>query len=80
MILNGYLIHHFYDFPFFFFSLISNSQREDVKFEFPDLFSKEVKKEEENKQQQAVDAMNVKFKKFVDQNKNRPGLPGWYSI
>jgi len=52
----------------------------DVKFEFPDLFPVAAKKEEGDKMNKAVDEMQVQFKKYVERNKNRPGLPGWYSI
>lgn len=60
--------------------LLSNSQPKDVKFTFPDLFSEETRKEEEDQTKEALDSMKEKFKTYVDRNKNRPGLPGWFSI
>lgn len=50
-----------------------------MKFEFPTIFPEEAKKDED-KAQEAVDSMKDKFKKYVDRNKARPGLPGWFSI
>jgi large subunit ribosomal protein L23 len=53
----------------------------DVKFEFPDLFPSDsdakIKRRDDEK---ALDASKDGFKKYLERNKKRRGMPGWYSI
>ncbi|CAD7081373.1 unnamed protein product [Hermetia illucens] len=51
----------------------------EEKFEFPDIFEKQdlAKQESDNK---ALEDTKQGFKKYLERNKFRPGLPGWFSI
>jgi ribosomal protein L23 len=53
----------------------------EVKFTFPDIFPSEAEdKKKQRDDEKALDASKDLFKKFVDHNKKRRGLPGWYSL
>uniref|UniRef100_A0A336MED3 Large ribosomal subunit protein uL23m n=1 Tax=Culicoides sonorensis TaxID=179676 RepID=A0A336MED3_CULSO len=54
----------------------------DVVFQFPDIFGEkeEEKKKEKREDEKALDMSSDNFKKYLDKNKNRVGLPSWYSI
>lgn len=53
----------------------------EVKFEFPNLFPKEsesasnLKEDEKN-----LEDAKKRYKEFLDRNKTRRALPGWFSI
>lgn len=51
-----------------------------MTFEFPDIFPEDKAKEDNNRAQETLDKMNEKFSEYLDVNKKRPGLPGWFSI
>uniref|UniRef100_A0A6B2EFW6 Large ribosomal subunit protein uL23m n=1 Tax=Phlebotomus kandelakii TaxID=1109342 RepID=A0A6B2EFW6_9DIPT len=50
----------------------------DTSFEFPDIFPKD--KKEKMKEEKSLDEAKKNYKKFLDRNKSRPSVPGWYSI
>uniref|UniRef100_U5EXX4 Large ribosomal subunit protein uL23m n=1 Tax=Corethrella appendiculata TaxID=1370023 RepID=U5EXX4_9DIPT len=52
----------------------------DVTFTFPNIFPSDVKKEREDEQNKSIKDTKDNFKKYLDKNKERPGLPGWFSI
>ncbi|CAH0561268.1 unnamed protein product [Brassicogethes aeneus] len=47
-------------------------------FKFPDLFANEMKPEEER--DKALKEAKEGHNKFLEKNKNRPSLPGWFNI
>lgn len=49
-----------------------------MKFEFPDLFSGI--KDEEKEHEKSLEEAKKSYKKYIDQNKNRPDIPSWFSI
>lgn len=51
-----------------------------MTFEFPNIFPDKKEKEEMDKADEQIDQMKGKFNEYVDKNKKRPGLPGWFSI
>lgn len=53
----------------------------DVKFEFPDIFPSEAEdKKKQREDEKALDQSKDAFKKYLDRNKKRRGVPSWYSI
>lgn len=53
----------------------------DVKFEFPDLFPEDSDaKTRRREDEKALDASKEGFKNYLERNKKRRGMPGWYSI
>ncbi|XP_054268503.1 39S ribosomal protein L23, mitochondrial [Macrosteles quadrilineatus] len=49
-------------------------------FEFPKLISETIKEKEEKTLNDTQKSLKDIQKKFLEKNKNRHGLPGWYSI
>ncbi|KAJ0175064.1 hypothetical protein K1T71_009205 [Dendrolimus kikuchii] len=49
-----------------------------MKFEFPDLFS--TKTDEEQEREKSLEEAKKSYKKYIEQNKNRPDIPSWFSI
>uniref|UniRef100_A0A1B6EZ04 Large ribosomal subunit protein uL23m n=1 Tax=Cuerna arida TaxID=1464854 RepID=A0A1B6EZ04_9HEMI len=49
-------------------------------FEFPNLFPEKIKEKKDKDEQETQEVTRQGFKKFLEKNKNRPGVPGWYSI
>lgn len=53
----------------------------EVKFTYPNIFPTEAEeKEKKREDERALDASKEEFQKFIDKNKNRKGLPGWFSF
>lgn len=53
----------------------------EVSFTFPDLFPSDAEdKEKRRDDEKSMDQSKEEFKKFLDKNKNRKGLPGWFSF
>lgn len=53
----------------------------EVNFKFPDLFPSEAEdKEKKREDERVMDQSKEEFNKFLDKNKNRKGLPGWFSF
>ncbi|XP_018336724.1 probable 39S ribosomal protein L23, mitochondrial [Agrilus planipennis] len=50
----------------------------EEKFEFPDLFPKE--KETKEADEKTLDEVKKGHKKFLEKNKDRHNIPGWFSI
>ncbi|KAJ8912882.1 hypothetical protein NQ315_011205 [Exocentrus adspersus] len=48
-------------------------------FEFPDLFPKKDDKEEGD-DQKALKAAKQGYQEFLDKNKDRPNMPGWFTV
>lgn len=52
-----------------------------MEFEYPEIIQpKEEKDKEQKKEMQTLDEMENQFKKYCERNKERKGLPGWFSI
>lgn len=49
-------------------------------FEFPKLIPETIKEKEEKELNDTQKSLKDIQKKFLEKNKNRHGLPGWYSI
>lgn len=54
------------------------TQPKDMKFTFPDLFPN--KADEKKKGDRELELTKERYKVFLNRNKHRPGLPGWFSI
>lgn len=54
----------------------------EMEFKFPEIFQKtdEEHEKEKREDEKALDVSSDNFKKYLSKNKNRQGLPGWYSI
>lgn len=53
----------------------------EVKFNFPNLFPEDAAtKKDQKDDEKSLDEAKNKFKEFLDRNKKRRALPGWYSI
>jgi large subunit ribosomal protein L23 len=53
----------------------------EVKFTYPNIFPTESEeKEKKREDERALDSSKDEFQKFLDKNKNRKGLPGWFSF
>lgn len=53
----------------------------EVKFTFPDLFPTDAETKKQRKEdERSLDSSKEQFKRYLDQNKKRRGMPGWYSI
>lgn len=53
----------------------------EVTFKFPDIFPSEAEeKEKKREDERALESSKEEFQKFIDKNKNRKGLPGWFSF
>lgn len=53
----------------------------DVKFTYPDLYPSEAEaKKQKREDEKSLDQSKDAFKSFLDRNKKRPDLPGWYSL
>ncbi|GAB0091193.1 39S ribosomal protein L23, mitochondrial [Sergentomyia squamirostris] len=50
----------------------------EMSFEFPDIFPEDKKKQQ--KDEKSLDEAKKNHKKFLDRNKSRPSVPGWFSI
>ncbi|XP_059622205.1 large ribosomal subunit protein uL23m [Phlebotomus argentipes] len=50
----------------------------DMTFEFPNIFPEE--KKDKLKEEKSLDEAKNNHKKFLERNKSRPSVPGWYSI
>lgn len=55
-------------------------QPDGETFQFPNIFPEKEKEKKDKEQEESQKASKVAFNKFLDKNKNRPGLPGWFSI
>lgn len=51
-----------------------------MEFEFPDVCNEQKQNDEIDKANETIEQMKTKYDQFVDNNKNRPALPGWFSI
>lgn len=51
-----------------------------MEFEYPDISQKEEREKEEREDIKSMDEMKSQFKKYIDRNKDRKGLPAWFSI
>lgn len=60
--------------------VLSFFQPDGETFQFPNIFPEKEKEKKDKEQEESQKASKVAFKKFLDKNKNRPGLPGWFSI
>lgn len=49
-----------------------------MKFEFPDLFAGKISEEEEH--MKSLDETKKGFRTYLNQNKDRPDIPSWFSI
>lgn len=53
----------------------------DMEFKFPDISGDEKKQEDEKREdEKALELSQDKFKEYLSKNKNRQGLPSWYSF
>lgn len=53
----------------------------EVNFVFPDVFPSDAEqKKQQREDEKALDTSKDFFKKYLDRNKKRHGMPGWYSI
>ncbi|XP_015518050.1 probable 39S ribosomal protein L23, mitochondrial [Neodiprion virginianus] len=52
----------------------------DQKFTFPDLFPKDKKNTTIKDGEKSLEDMKNSFKNYLDRNKERPGMPNWYTI
>ncbi|XP_046747758.1 probable 39S ribosomal protein L23, mitochondrial [Diprion similis] len=52
----------------------------DQQFTFPDLFPKEKKDATKTDADKALEDMKNSFKNYLEKNKERPGIPSWYTI
>lgn len=53
----------------------------EVKFTFPDLFPEDAESKQSLKDdEKGLDEAKKRYKEFLDRNKKRPALPGWFSI
>ncbi len=51
-----------------------------TKFTFPDLLCEEIKTKSEKEREDYKKALELSFKNFIKENKDRPHLPCWYSV
>lgn len=47
-------------------------------FQFPDLFKE--KDKEASDHEKALEEVKKGYQQFLDRNKNRPNMPGWFTI
>lgn len=54
----------------------------EMKFEFPDICKEnnEDKEKEKREDEKALETSSDNFKNYLSKNKNRQGLPSWYSF
>lgn len=53
----------------------------EVEFTYPDLFPETSEKKKNKKDdEKSLDAAKDKFREYLDRNKKRRALPGWYSL
>jgi large subunit ribosomal protein L23 len=53
----------------------------EVSFTFPDLHPSDAEdKQKRREDEKSMDQSKDEFKKFLDKNKTRKGLPGWFSF
>ncbi|XP_017784933.1 PREDICTED: probable 39S ribosomal protein L23, mitochondrial [Nicrophorus vespilloides] len=51
----------------------------DEVFKFPNLFPKEVEESQKQEEKSLEEAKKI-YNQYVDRNKDRPNVPGWFSI
>lgn len=52
----------------------------EVEFTFPDLFPSEAEAKQKREDEKTLDTSKEAFKKYLDRNSKRKGMPGWFSI
>lgn len=53
----------------------------ETNFEFPELYPTEAEaKKQQRDDEKSLDASKDQFKRYLDRNSKRKGMPGWYSI
>jgi hypothetical protein len=53
----------------------------EVNFTFPDLFPEDAESKKQIKEdQKSMDMAKDRYKEFLDRNKNRRDVPGWFSL
>lgn len=52
----------------------------EMEFKFPEIFDQEAKEKEKREDEKALEISEDNFKKYLNKNKNRQGVPSWYTI
>lgn len=55
-------------------------QPKDQKFVYPDIFPKDKTEQGQKETDKSVGELKKSFQQYLDRNKERPGVPNWFTI